>query len=251
MDDASLWPRMLANMAGMFGDIARVSPGGRVVELDGVSAAVVPRCPERSVVNCVVYSDARLLGEALETLTREYEQADVRAWTVWVPEQDTEAAALLEAAGHVLDARPAVMVRELHDLEPAGQPPALVEPSMADVTRINDRAYGFSGDFERAFPALPPEPAHVYVGAGEDGSPAGTVITYETGGECGIYLVATLPEAQGRGLAGALMRHALVEARERGCTTTSLQATARGKSVYDRLGYRDVGAVQMWERRRP
>jgi hypothetical protein len=45
------------------------------------------------------------------------------------------------------------------------------------------------------------------------------------------------------------MQHALAEARERGCTSTSLQATARGKPLYERLGYRDIGAVQMWERR--
>jgi hypothetical protein len=46
------------------------------------------------------------------------------------------------------------------------------------------------------------------------------------------------------------MLHALCDARERGCTTTSLQATARGKPVYERLGYRDIGAVHMWERRK-
>jgi hypothetical protein len=41
----------------------------------------------------------------------------------------------------------------------------------------------------------------------------------------------------------------LHDARERGCATTSLQATKLGHSIYARLGYRDVGAVQMWERR--
>jgi GNAT superfamily N-acetyltransferase len=251
MHDASHWPTMLANMAGVFAGFARVSPEGRVIELEGVTAAVVPRCPERSVVNCVIYTEARLLGEALETLAHVYDEAGVRAWTVWVPEHDTDAAALLVAAGHVLDAKPAAMVRELDGVEPPERSLELVEPLMRDVMRINDRAYGFGGDFERAFPELPARPAHTYVAAGDDGTPASTVITYETGdGECGIYLVATLPEAQGRGLAGALMLHALCEARERGCTTTSLQATARGKPVYERLGYRDIGAVHMWERRK-
>jgi GNAT superfamily N-acetyltransferase len=251
MDDASRWPTMVANMAGVFAGFARVSPDGRVVELEGVTAAVVPRCPERSVVNCVLYTDARLLGEALDTLARAYDEAGVRAWTVWVPEHDTAAAALLADAGHVLDAKPAAMVRDLDGVERPERPPPLVEPVMRDVMRINDRAYGFGDHFERAFPELPVEPAHTYVATGDDGAPASTVITYETGdGECGIYLVATLPEAQGRGLAGALMQHALCDARERGCTTTSLQATARGKPLYERLGYRDIGAVDMWERRK-
>jgi GNAT superfamily N-acetyltransferase len=62
--------------------------------------------------------------------------------------------------------------------------------------------------------------------------------------------VATLPEAGGRGLATALMTHALLEARSRGCTTSSLQATARGRPLYLRLGYTEIGTIQMWERRR-
>lgn len=233
-------------MAGVFTGLA-----GNAVEFEGVTAAVVPACPERSVVNCVIYSDADSLGGSLDRLATEYDRAGVRAWTVWVPEYDTRAASLLESAGHVLDARPAAMVRDLHDFELA--PPhdlELIEPDMKEAARINDAAYGFPGDFERAFHELPPEPAYLYL-ALADGVPACTVLTYEEDGECGIYLVATLPEARGRGLATALMIHALLRARERGCTSTSLQATHRGRPVYQRLGYRDIGAVHMWERRRP
>ena len=242
---------MLANMAGVFPCLARYSSDGHVIELEGVKAAVVPACPDRSVVNCVVYSDAGALGAALDQIAAEYASAGVRAWTVWVPDHDAEAAELLERSGHTLDARPAAMVAELDRL--ALDPPAeldLIEPDMAEASRVNDAAYGFAGDFERAFHRVPPEPAHLYL-ARADGVPACTVLTYEEDGECGIYLVATLPEARGRGLATALMTHALLEARERGCTTTSLQATMRGRPMYQRLGYTDIGAVHMWEQRRP
>ena len=245
------WTRMLANMAGVFASLARHSAGGRVLELEGVSAAVVPTCPDRSVVNCVVYSDAVALGAALDELAAEYERAGVRAWTVWVPEHDGESAELLERAGHTFDAKPTAMVRELEDFD--ASPPGgldLAEPDIIEAGRRNDAAYGFAGDFERAFHSVPPPPAYLYIGR-MDGVPASTVLTYEEDGECGIYLVATRPEARGRGLATALMTHALVEARARGCTTTSLQATMRGRPLYERLGYRDIGAVHMWERRRP
>ncbi len=244
---------MLANMAGVFSSLARYGSGGHVLELDGVTAAVVPDCPDRSVVNCVVYSDAAALGQALEPLAEEYGRSGVRAWTVWVPEHDTEAAELLERAGHQLDARPAAMTLDLAELEvPAagGAGHDLMEPDMVAAARLNDTAYDFPGDFERAFKRLPPEPVHLYL-ARADGVPACTVLSYEEDGECGIYLVATLPEARGRGLATALMIHALVEARGRGCTTSSLQATRRGRPIYLRLGYRDIGAVHMWERRPP
>ena len=46
-------------------------------------------------------------------------------------------------------------------------------------------------------------------------------------------------------------QRALADARERGCTTTTLVATKMGHPVYARLGYRDLGRVQMWERRKP
>jgi GNAT superfamily N-acetyltransferase len=242
---------MLANMAGVFACLARHSSDGHVLDLEGVKAAVVPACPDRSVVNCVVYSDAGALGAALDQIAEGYASAGVRAWTVWVPDHDAEVAELLERAGHTLDARPAAMVAELDRLEL--DPHAkldLIEPDMAEAARVNDAAYGFAGDFERALHSVPPEPARLYL-ARAGGVPACTVLAYEEDGECGIYLVATLPEARGRGLATALMTHALLEARERGCTTTSLQATMRGRPMYQRLGYTDIGAVHMWERRRP
>lgn len=239
-------------MAGVFSSLASSASSGRVLRLEGVTAAVVPDCPDRSVVNCVVYSDADALAGALDPLLEEYDRAGVHAWTVWVPEHDRDAANLLERAGHRLDARPAAMVLDLGELDlPAagGVELDLVEPDMSEAARVNDAAYGFAGDFERAFKRLPPEPVHLYL-ARADGMPVCTLLTYEEDGECGVYLVATLPEARGRGLATALMIHALREARQRGCTTSSLQATRRGRPVYCRLGYRDLGAVHMYERRR-
>jgi hypothetical protein len=47
------------------------------------------------------------------------------------------------------------------------------------------------------------------------------------------------------------MTRALADARERGRLTTTLVATKLGRPVYERVGYRDFGAIQMWERRKP
>jgi hypothetical protein len=46
------------------------------------------------------------------------------------------------------------------------------------------------------------------------------------------------------------MARALADARERGQLTTALVATKLGRPVYERVGYRDFGAFQMWERRK-
>jgi hypothetical protein len=46
------------------------------------------------------------------------------------------------------------------------------------------------------------------------------------------------------------MRRALADARERGCDVSTLEATVMGRPVYERLGYRTLGALEMGERRR-
>jgi GNAT superfamily N-acetyltransferase len=66
-----------------------------------------------------------------------------------------------------------------------------------------------------------------------------------------VIWVATVPEARGRGVSTRLLAHALDAAREAGLETTTLQATKLGVPVYARLGYRDFGAMHMWERRQP
>ena len=82
-----------------------------------------------------------------------------------------------------------------------------------------------------------------------DGEPASVLGTLDEGDDCGIYLVATLKEHRGKGLAGRLLHVALAEARERGLRTSSLQATKLGYPVYERLGYEPICTLQMWERR--
>jgi GNAT superfamily N-acetyltransferase len=63
-----------------------------------------------------------------------------------------------------------------------------------------------------------------------------------------VEWVAVVPEARGQGLSGRLLAHALVDAAERGAETTTLVATRLGRPVYERLGFRPIGAFQMWER---
>ena len=219
-------------------------------ELDGVRAAVVPACPERSVMNSVCYDSAAQLAAALDDLAAIYDDAAIRAWTVWVPPADHEAARLLETAGHVLDAAPEAMGMDLSAAErPADRIDWTRGAELGVVGPLNDRAYGYDGSFERALGAMPADAVTAYA-ANLDGQPASCCATLRCGGDCHVILVATVPEARGRGLAGTLLRHALADARERGLESSSLVATKAGRPLYDRLGYRGVGAVEMWERRR-
>ena len=232
--------------------LERGSADAAVFERDGVLGAIVPACPDRSVINSVIYRDAASLGAALEELAAAHERAGVRAWTVWVPEDDREAAALLEAAGHRLDATPAAMLLDLAGL-PDPDPQELDwdgRAAPADVARVNDLAYGFERPtFGAALIALPADvPLRLYQ-ARVDGEPVSVLGTIDEGDDCGIYLVATLKEHRGNGLSGRLLHLAVAEARERGMRTSSLQATKLGQPVYEGLGYEAICTLEMWERR--
>jgi GNAT superfamily N-acetyltransferase len=237
----SLWPfcRM----------VAASSEGARLVELDGVIASVVPVTPDRSVTNSVAYEHVDALEQALDQLAAVYAEAGVRAWTVWVPGADRAAQRLLDRAGHRLDGTPTAMALALDDFERSPSPDIDLDrgPDSAVVGRINDVAYGFDGEFSRAF-GRRPEMLRLYA-ARVNGDNAACVGAIHDRGDCGIFLVATRPDARGRGLAGDLMTAALNDAREAGCETASLQSTTMGKPVYARLGFREFGPLQMWERR--
>jgi GNAT superfamily N-acetyltransferase len=248
-DDHELFDRQYTSLRAFCRLLGEASPGAQVVELASVLAAVVPAAPDRSVVNSVVYDRAADLEQALPELADVYATAGVRAWTVWVPHLDSEAGEALGRAGHLLDADPEAMAMELSALavpRPADldiQP----DPDLATIARLNDASYAVGGDhFERALRTAPS--LHRYV-ALVDGRPVCCATGHDHDGDFSVTLVATLPQARGRGLAGRLLAFALHDARERGCTTTSLQATKMGEPVYKRLGYRELGPVQMWERR--
>jgi ribosomal protein S18 acetylase RimI-like enzyme len=245
VDADALLRRVLAGTCGF----ARVL-ASELHELDGVRAAVLPACPERSVMNSVCYDSAAQLAAALDDVAAIYDDAAIQAWTVWVPPADREAAGLLGAAGHDLDAAPEAMGMDLSAAERPLERLDWTRRAELDVVgRLNDRAYGYDGSFERALEAVPADLLTAYA-ANLDGQAASCCATLQCGSDCHVTLVATVPEARGRGLAGTLLRHALADARERGLETSSLVATKAGRPLYERLGYRGVGAVEMWERRR-
>jgi ribosomal protein S18 acetylase RimI-like enzyme len=70
-----------------------------------------------------------------------------------------------------------------------------------------------------------------------DGEPASTSMLIKTGDIAGIYWVATLEKYRRRGFGSAMTRHAVLAGRDKGCAVASLQASKRGSSVYERIGF--------------
>ena len=225
----------------------------QVLEPGGVTASVVPAIPDRSIVNSVASRDAKALEAALDDLAAAYEEAGVGAWTVWVPEDDRDVAALLEASGHRLDATPTAMLADLADLaEPeCGDLDWSVGAEPRYMGRINDRAYGWpENTFIRAMDRFWAVDALRLYQARVDGEPVCVLGTYDNGDDCELYFVATLPDHRGQGLARRLVHQALIDARDRGLAVSSLQATKAGYPIYERLGYEPICTLEMWERRK-
>jgi GNAT superfamily N-acetyltransferase len=248
-DDRAWFQLVLANQPPLW-RLYTAACGGEVLTDGDVQAAIVPASPNRSFFNSVFYGDPEHLVDALPRLAEAYDAAGVNAWTVWIPADDKRARGGLAEAGHVLDATPRAMAFELSELSlPVPDPELEIrsEMDMELIRVINETAYGFpAGDF----PAMTPLPDTEAYLASLDGDTVGTTLVWDRGADAEVTFVATLPEARGRGIGRRLLGYALERERERGKAASTLIATKLGFPVYEKLGYRDVGGLEMWERRR-
>jgi GNAT superfamily N-acetyltransferase len=168
----------------------------------------------------------------------------VRAWTVWTRDGDERAVNALESAG---TSSTRCHRRWGWRFRSSAGIPARSRTGAASGT---SRRPGLSttsptgiarGLWAGALAELPEGLAHLHL-ARQDGEPASMVLVHDHEGDC-AFRFATVPAAQRRGLTSGLLHWALTDARARGCETSTTQATAMGRPVYARLGYRDLGPV--------
>ena len=252
-DDRTLALRQARSQRAVYRAVTANSPTGRTVEsAAGVQASVVPARPTRSILNAVFYDDVERMVGAHAEIAALYAADGVRAWTVWTRPGDDAAPRALAAAGHRLDGTPMLMAAAMTelDLEQRLDLQLAGDDAWAALARCNDAAYGLARaeGFEAVLPGVSDPAARAYV-ALEDGEPVAGAGTLVHEGDCEMVFVATVPAAQGRGLASDLMRRGLCDARDAGCTTASLEASSRGEGVYARLGYRPLGRLGLWELR--
>lgn len=86
-------------------------------------------------------------------------------------------------------------------------------------------------------------PIRSYVGY-LNGKPVATSCLFIGGGVAGIYSVATLPEARGKGIGTVLTLKPLQDAREMGYRIGVLQSSDMGFNVYKRLGFRHLCQIE-------
>jgi hypothetical protein len=88
-------------------------------------------------------------------------------------------------------------------------------------------------------------PVRHYLG-NMDGEPVTTASVFLAEGVAGIQFVATLRQARGRGLGGAMTLASLYDARDLGYQAGVLQSSDMGYQVYLRLGFRVVCTVDYY-----
>jgi GNAT superfamily N-acetyltransferase len=85
--------------------------------------------------------------------------------------------------------------------------------------------------------AAPEVRAHLAV---LDGRPVATALSVlDEQGWLGLFTVATVPEARGRGVGARLVRAVLEDGARRGARTAHLQSSDMARSLYERIGFRD------------
>lgn len=79
-----------------------------------------------------------------------------------------------------------------------------------------------------------------------DGRPVACAASFQTGQVIGIYTVGTVPDARGRGY-GAAVTAAAMRQTAAPASLAILQASAMGRPVYERMGFRTVHAMAVFE----
>lgn len=223
----------------------------RHLGLPGLWAFAQPSHPETISQQQVLFEEAGALEAALPHLEEFYRSHGVRLWRVLVPPGTPAVEQPLARAGYQPEGDgTTAMGMSLEDAElvPPGIPLEELR-TQEELIPVNEEAFG-PGTSIHLQPWHAQSFPHIHIrGVREHGQLLAGGLAHDMGEVAGIYLVATLTSARGRGLATEVMRGLLLDARHRGRTVAVLQATALGLGVYRRVGMRDLGAWVNWVRR--
>ena len=237
--DDDLYDRGARTLVGSWEEYARgATHGASVVRLPGVAAAVFPHEPERAVHNNALIErglPSRARSKAIGATEEAYAAAGVTRFAAWAHETDAGLRADLEQRGYTLDTRTRAMGMVLSDILVPRPEIELGSADWAGYLRLVELPPDF---LSRADPA-----AYRIVIGRLEGANVATALAYELDGDCGIYNVSTLSHARRRGLGTALTALLVHDARDRGCTTASLQSTPMAEGVYAAVGFRDLGEI--------
>jgi GNAT superfamily N-acetyltransferase len=128
-------------------------------------------------------------------------------------------------------------------LDLGGGAPEVEVPSLVALGDMNERAYDAIGGLTPMLRMVRDDRVRAH-GLRDGGEFVCVALTLEVGDDLGIHFVATEADHRRRGLASRLARAVMAAARERGMRTATLQASADGLPVWERLGFRRVATLR-------
>jgi len=222
--------------------LAQLSPGARLVASSLAVAAVFPSWePLNNAILQRANNDSDAADAASE-LRAVYDSVGVDGWALWIPRHGVDLDApddLRAVEGLERDTTTLVMKARLSPtLRPHN---SVVRASISAVGRIGIDPVN-AGDL-----GMPDEVARLTGWAMvQDGMAVCGAWTYLHDNDCGIFAVETVPEWRRRGLARALIEHALSDAWHRGARTATLQSTRMAQRLYESLGFESAGRYEEW-----
>jgi GNAT superfamily N-acetyltransferase len=244
MPDATDFARQWAGIVALVRLLGAHAPRATLIERDGMVASVMPPTPRSSIMNCALAVDPAESPRGLAELAEAFRQGGAEKWGLWADGADDTAAEAAARQGMVLDSRPAPMVVRL-DALPFGDAPPRTAVDLATAGRVNDLAYGYEEPKLAPAIAALPDTALTY----GDATSSSVALAYDIKNDTAVWLVATLPHEQRKGLSRRVLQRLLLDARERGQKTASLQASQAGRPLYERLGFATVGTLHFYEER--
>lgn len=249
LDDA--W-RMLWRVA------ARVPPAECVITSDITMGTLHVPIPPLNGVTTTRFSPESADARITEVVAWYHERHMPCLWWVGPTDTPTDLAERLLARGFVEEEGTVPgMVANLDRLPDEPGPPGI------EVARVEEpTAYRETCDIMAAGFGLPLEVADAFERLASlgfeddvslrtfiariDGRPVGTSLGVLGEGTVGIFNVATLPDARGRGVGRAVTLAAMRDAAEHGAGMAVLQSSPISHSVYERLGFDDVAHYRIF-----
>lgn len=155
----------------------------------------------------------------------------------------------LEESGFVRSGSPGMAI-DLRRLKAPESPPGFRlkkvqdEESLTDYSMLMPQAFGFDELSKQAVSrwirgiGLHENLSH-YIGYLDD-KPVTSSSVFYADGVAGLYCVASMPEARGKGLGSLMSAVPLLAAREEGYNAGVLHSTLMAHGVYLRLGFKDI-----------
>jgi GNAT superfamily N-acetyltransferase len=246
MDDAELVRAIEDNAADLL--MAMGAAGGGEQREDALARWTIGGSPIDAHNAVVAASDERVVVESLALLRK---HGVPGSWHVGPSMQIPREA--LTAAGFAAGGSEPGMAVRIDELVPASVPGLSIErvgddDALAVWEATLGRGFG-EGEREARWVASVyqklgyDDPWQHYIGW-LDGAPVGTATVFLGAGVAGLYFVMTVPEVRRRGIGAAITYGAL---RDASAEYAVLGSSAAGRSVYERLGFREYCKIEFYE----